>query len=123
MQPSRKHSAPGRALSAHALVAAVLGLVLLLRWLTGVNCIVRRIFGVPCPCCGMTRAALALLRGDLSGSLAAHPMLLPAILGILLVAHRGHFGRMTRLADVLAILCAASVAVCYVLRLAAGTIP
>jgi hypothetical protein len=31
-------------------------------------------FGVPCPGCGLTRATLALLRGDLASALHFHPL-------------------------------------------------
>ena len=32
------------------------------------------IFGIPCPGCGMTRAIVCLLRGDIRGVLAMHPL-------------------------------------------------
>ena len=39
-----------------------------------VLCPFRRITHLPCPGCGMTRALLALLCGDLPGALASHPL-------------------------------------------------
>jgi len=38
-----------------------------------VLCPSRRLLGLPCPGCGMTRALAALLRGDLAGAFALHP--------------------------------------------------
>ena len=39
-----------------------------------VLCPFRRITHLPCPGCGMTRALLALCRGDLHSALAIHPL-------------------------------------------------
>jgi hypothetical protein len=33
-------------------------------------------FGIPCPGCGLTRATLALLQGDVRGALHFHPLVL-----------------------------------------------
>lgn len=41
---------------------------------TLVPCPVRALTGVPCPGCGMTRALLALGRGDVGEALALHPL-------------------------------------------------
>ncbi len=36
-------------------------------------CMLRRLFDLPCPGCGMTRAFAALARGDLPAALGFHP--------------------------------------------------
>jgi hypothetical protein len=41
-------------------------------------------FGIPCPGCGLTRATLALLHGDVRGALHLHPLVLlltPLVVG------------------------------------------
>ena len=40
----------------------------------------------PCPGCGMTRAAWLLLRGDVRGSIAMHPLAIPTLLATALIA-------------------------------------
>jgi hypothetical protein len=61
------------------------------------ECGFRFLVGAPCPGCGMTRACLALARGDVAASLALHPLALPfagAALGALVLAIReGATGR------------------------------
>ena len=37
-------------------------------------CFFRRVFGIPCPGCGMTRAVFCALRGDFSGAFSYHPL-------------------------------------------------
>ncbi len=39
-------------------------------------CPTASLFGVPCPGCGLTRATLRLLQGDLSGALRLHPLVM-----------------------------------------------
>ena len=39
-------------------------------------CPMAGVLGVPCPGCGLTRATLALARGDLRGALHLHPLVL-----------------------------------------------
>lgn len=71
-----KNWAPG------ILAAAAFVLVMQLKF--GGVCPVRIFTGFPCPGCGLTRAALLLLKGDVVGSFQMHPMLLFIIVGIFL---------------------------------------
>lgn len=48
--------------------------VALLMWLGVPVCGFAAVFHVPCPGCGLTRASLRLLAGDLSGCLSFHPL-------------------------------------------------
>lgn len=48
------------------------------------TCLVKIATGRPCPACGMTRASLRLLHGDLHGSFALHPLALPSALALAL---------------------------------------
>jgi hypothetical protein len=55
--------------------------------LQGWMCPFFRITGIPCPGCGLSRATMLLLKGDLAGSLRFHvfaPILLFAILALIL---------------------------------------
>ena len=49
-------------------------------------CVFRLVTGIPCPGCGMTRAVLALLCGDVPAALAYHPLVftLPLVFYLLL---------------------------------------
>ena len=51
-------------------------------YLLRLGCPLLRLTGIPCPGCGMTRAVLALLRGDFAGALQLHGMVwsLPVLL-------------------------------------------
>lgn len=70
-----------------ALAAAQLGAVY--AGLGGWPCPLRSFAGVPCPGCGLSRAALALARGEWGESLTAHafaPVLMPALAAVAVAA-------------------------------------
>jgi hypothetical protein len=51
-------------------------------------CFYKSMFGMECPGCGMQRAFVALLRGDLIASLKLYPALIPTMaMLVLLVVH------------------------------------
>ena len=58
--------------AARALLA--LGGCVLLLYFMDVGCLVRFFFGISCPGCGLTRAWLAFLRGDVATAIAYHPL-------------------------------------------------
>ncbi len=70
--------------------AALAGLALsgLLFWKTGIGCPIRYATGVPCPGCGMTRAWLAVLHGDLAAAFAYHPLFWAVPLAVALALAR-----------------------------------
>ncbi len=47
------------------------------------TCSVKSLLGVECPGCGMQRAFIALLRGDLKESLSLNPSLLPFLFTVI----------------------------------------
>ncbi|MBQ7584306.1 MAG: DUF2752 domain-containing protein [Lachnospiraceae bacterium] len=54
--------------------ALALGLLAILVILRIYKCPLDYIFGIPCPMCGITRAFLALLQGDVRGAFYCHPL-------------------------------------------------
>ncbi len=64
-----------RALQQVASVLFVAGLLALLHGRNIVICPARRLFHIPCPACGTTRAVFALIRGDVLGAFAYQPLM------------------------------------------------
>ena len=52
----------------------------------GTSCLLASTTGLPCPGCGITRATLALLRGDFAESLRFFPMLIPSFAFVIVYA-------------------------------------
>lgn len=59
-----------------------------LAWsVTGTSCTLRSITGLPCPGCGLTRAWILLLQGDLAAAWAMHPLFWMALPIVLVIAY------------------------------------
>lgn len=70
---------------------------LLIIWITygvcGISCPVRYILGIACPTCGVTRAMIALLRGNFEGYLYYNPMALVLLSDVWVAIHVKFFKR------------------------------
>lgn len=58
-----------------------------------IPCLFRTVTGIPCPTCNMTRALLALLRGDIHSYLENNAMALPVALVFVGELFNGIWGR------------------------------
>lgn len=74
-----------------------LGIYVLLAYLLHIPCPFRFFTGIPCPGCGMTRAYITLLEGDVMGAFAFHPLwpLIP-VAGVLLAVFHGEKRKLGR---------------------------
>ncbi len=51
-----------------------IGFSILFLYYSGIGCVWRHLFGITCPGCGMTRAYISLLKGDISAAFGYHFM-------------------------------------------------
>lgn len=87
----------------------------------GPGCPFRAVTGVDCPFCGMTRATLALGRGDWRAALALHPLaplVLAGVLGLLAIIAVGRADVLLRGRRPLALL--GAILAIWAFRLAVG---
>lgn len=74
----------------------ILGAVIILAGIfaiAGIPCVIYYITGVPCPACGMTRAMVAILKGDLQSYMEYNLMALPVALAFLAELFQKAFGK------------------------------
>lgn len=75
----------------------LLGIIIfyILLYLAGIHttCYIKAFTGIPCPGCGMTRAYLSLLQGNIKGAFYYHPLFLlpPALVILMLLSYWKHF--------------------------------
>lgn len=67
-------------------------------WATGIGCPVKALTGVPCPGCGLSRAAVSLLRLDAAAAFRYHPMVfvLPPVVLLVLFGKKPLMGAKVR---------------------------
>ncbi len=66
----------------------IIGYMIIAQIVTGTTCLIKSTIGVPCPGCGMTRATLELLSGNISAALHYHPLVVffyPAVIVLFLL--------------------------------------
>lgn len=82
------------------------------------------LFGFPCPACGLTRAGLLLLRGDLAGAFRMHPAIFPwAAFLLYLCFFRYILGKKAPYGTVWVTAIGVTVLAVYAVRLISGTLP
>ena len=60
--------------------------------ITGSICLIRGLTGVPCPSCGMSRAIISVINGDIITAFKFHPLFwLPFVALLLIVLKRSFF--------------------------------
>lgn len=60
--------------------------------ITGSICLIRGLTGIPCPSCGMSRAIIAVINGDIINAFKFHPLFwLPFIVLVLIIFKRRFF--------------------------------
>lgn len=115
--------------------AAVIAAAVLHAWTPGddpdgATCVMRRVFGVACPTCGLTRAFAAIAHGDWARAWALHP-LAPLVAAELAAAWalwgvaiaRGGWPLPRRVTLATLIATGALIAGVWVARLATGSLP
>lgn len=88
----------------------------------GGGCLLKDIFDTPCPSCGMSRAFLSLIMGDIKAALHFHPLfwIFPITVGLGLLAALDKTKKRKLLWLILMALCILAYLVCWVIRLATG---
>ena len=96
---------------------ALLGLLILLAYLADFGCVWQRLFSVPCPGCGMTRAWFSVLRLDFASAFAFHPMFWSVPLLFIYILWDGKPFRNSLLNILLIVLVGAGFLVVWLIRL------
>ena len=106
-----------------ALVGGVLAVVAVLAAFDIYKCPLDFLFGIPCPLCGMTRALLSVLKGDIAGAFYYHPLWPVAVLAA--IAYILYFFEFIRISkkifNIILIVLSACFVICFIYRHLTGS--
>lgn len=78
---------------------------------TGSICLIRGIIGIPCPSCGITRAVISFINGNIINAFKFHPLFwLPFVVAVLIIFKREFFKKILVIAII-------SITIIYILRM------
>ena len=97
------------------IMAFIISLILIYD-ITNIGCPIRKLTGVPCPTCGMTRAGLSLLRLDFDAYFVYNPATVPVIVALWLGFHKQRFSNI-KLIDFIIIGLAVFTFLVYIVRM------
>lgn len=66
-------------------------LVLIGFYIFDIGCLFRKVFGICCPTCGMTRAILEIFKGNINGYVQYNAFSLPVIISLLIILYQKVF--------------------------------
>ncbi|MBR2869874.1 MAG: DUF2752 domain-containing protein [Clostridia bacterium] len=93
-------------------IASVFCVFYLLFYFFGQTCLIKWLFDFSCPACGMTRAVICLLNGDIEGYIGYNYMAVPTFIAIYGCLHTK--GKAKRIFDVYACVVGVCVALRYI---------
>ena len=107
----------------HILIFSTIIVIVLAYNLLGISCLLRYIFHIPCPTCGMTRSMFSLLRLDFRGYIFYNPMTIPLLAVVFLYFHQGKNARFKKPIEIIMVVIAVIVFLVYLYRLYYNLIP
>ncbi|MCR4924353.1 MAG: DUF2752 domain-containing protein [Lachnospiraceae bacterium] len=86
------------------------------------RCPFKLLFGIPCPCCGMTRAFISVSKGDIREAFFFHPLWPLAVITVIFqILYEKRWIRIRkRTDDILLCIVAGFFFLCYILRICFG---
>ncbi len=88
-----------------------------------VGCPIYQTLGVPCPCCGITRAWIALFEGNLFAALTYNPLFIFITVALVAFVFEEKLFLKPKIKNVFFVLSGVVIFLSYLVRLGQGTLP